>query len=112
MRRSIAAQASIFPQRCHADHSQHLREALEVSDPTWEVPMSTSVHEWVNPPSPQDLTIGPAEGWIEAAFGLLIAVGLILFVVGAPCLFLAGAIYLNSLVSPEHLPELGQFFGP
>ena len=62
--------------------------------------MSTSVHAWLKPPHPQNLTIGPAEGWLEAAFGLLVTVGLILFVVGAPCLFVAGAIYLSSLVIP------------
>ena len=44
-------------------------------------------------------------------FGFLIAVGLILFLVRVPCLFVAGSIYLNSLVSPKHLPDLGQFFG-
>lgn len=44
-----------------------------------------------------------AEAETAAPFGLLIAVGLILFVIGAPCLFVAGAMYL---------PDLGQFFGP
>jgi hypothetical protein len=43
---------------------------------------------------------------------LLIAVGLVLFAVGTPFLFVAGTIYLNSLVSPEDLPDLGQLFGP
>ena len=74
--------------------------------------MSTTVHEWFKPPHPQNPTIGHAERWTEAAFEYLIALGLIVFVVGAPCLFVAGAIYLNSLVSPEHLPDLGQFIGP
>jgi hypothetical protein len=55
---------------------------------------------------------GLVEGWIDAAMELLIAVGLVLFVVGTPFLFVAGAIYLNSLVGPEHLPDLGQFYGP
>jgi hypothetical protein len=55
---------------------------------------------------------GLVEGWIDAAMGLLIAVGLVLFVVGTPFLFMAGAIYLNSLVGPEQLPDLGQFYGP
>ena len=107
------ALGSIFPQRCHVDHTQHPREALEVSsNTTWEIPMSTSVHEWFKPAHPQNLTGGAAEGWLEAVFGLLITVGLILFVVGAPCLLVAGAICLNGLVSPEHLPDLGQFLGP
>jgi hypothetical protein len=72
--------------------------------------MSTSVHEWFEPPHRQDLTIGPAGGWIEAAIGLLIAVGLVSFVIGAWSLFVIGAFYLTSLVTD--LPFLGQFFGP
>jgi hypothetical protein len=52
--------------------------------------------------SPQDLT--KAEGGKTAAFGLLVAVALVLF---------AGAnIYFNYLAGPTDLPFLGQFFGP
>jgi hypothetical protein len=43
---------------------------------------------------------------------LLIAVGLVLFVVGTPFLFVAGTVYFHSLVGPEDLPDLGQLFGP
>jgi hypothetical protein len=74
--------------------------------------MSTSVDEWFKPPLPQDRTIGPAEGWIEAAIGLFIAAGLVLLVVGTSSLFVVGNIYLNSLADPADLPFLGQFFGP
>jgi hypothetical protein len=65
--------------------------------------MSTSVN--VNEPlSPQNRTRGLAEGGRKAATGLLIAVGLILFVLGL--------IYLNSLVSTADLLDLGQFLAP
>jgi hypothetical protein len=68
-----------------------------------EVPMSTSVN--VNePPSPQDQTRRLAEEWTRAAIGLLIAGGLVCLV--------AGMIYLNSLVSPAQLQDLGQVVGP
>jgi hypothetical protein len=43
-------------------------------------------------PFPQDRTIGHAEGWTRAATGLLIAVGLVLFVVGTMYLRYAGII--------------------
>ena len=75
--------------------------------------MATSVNKWFKPPFPQDQTTGGlVDGWIDAVIELLIAVGLVLFVVGTPFLFLAGTIYLNSLVGPEDLPDLGQFYGP
>jgi len=74
--------------------------------------MSTRV-KWVKPPAAEDWTMsGPFEGWTNAAMELLIGVGLVLFVVGMPFLFLAGAIFLNSVFGPEHLPDLGQFYGP
>jgi hypothetical protein len=74
--------------------------------------MSTSV-KWFKPLLAKDWTMrGFVEGWTNAAMELLIAVGLVLFVVGTPFLFLAGAIYLNSVFGPEHLPDLGQFYGP
>ena len=74
--------------------------------------MSTSVKS-LKPLATEDWTMrGPLEGWTNAAMELLIAVGLVLFVVGTPFLFLAGAIYLNSVVGPECLPDLGQFYGP
>jgi hypothetical protein len=74
--------------------------------------MSTSVKRF-KPLLAQDWTMGGlVEGWTNAAIELLIAVGLVLFVVGTPFLFLAGAIYLNSLIGSEHLPDLGQFYGP
>jgi hypothetical protein len=76
-------------------------------------PVSTSVTEWFKSPLPQQPTAeGFVEGLMNAATELLIAVGLVLFVVGTPFLFLAGAIYLDSLVGPEGLPDLGQFYGP
>ena len=75
--------------------------------------MATSVNQWFKPPFPQEqITGGLVEGWIDAAIEILIAVGLILFVVGTPFLFLAGAICLDSLIGPENLPDLGQFYGP
>jgi hypothetical protein len=43
-------------------------------------------------PFPQDRTIGHVEGWTRAATGLLIAVGLVLFVVGTMYLRYAGII--------------------
>ena len=74
--------------------------------------MSTSVKS-LKPLAAEDWTMrGPVEGWTNAAMELLIAAGLVLFVVGTPFLFLAGAIYLNSVVGPERLPDLGQFYGP
>ena len=74
--------------------------------------MSTSM-KWFKPLAAEDLTMrGPVEGWTNAAMELLIGIGLVLFVVGTPFLFLAGAIYLNSAVGPESLPDLGQFYGP
>ena len=72
--------------------------------------MSTSVVEWFKPPISKDRIIGLVESW-TAAVQLLIAVGLILFVVGASSLLLAGTIYLT-LVSPADLPDLRQLFLP
>jgi hypothetical protein len=65
--------------------------------------MSTSmnVHELQ---SPHDRTRGLGKGGIKVATGLLIAVGLVLFVFGI--------IHLNSLISPADLPDLGQFVAP
>jgi hypothetical protein len=65
--------------------------------------MSTSVNVH-QPLSPQDRTRGLAKGGIKAATGLLIAVGLVLFV-----FFI---IHLNSLISLRDLPDLGQFVAP
>ena len=63
-------------------------------------------------PLPQEQTTGGLiEGWINAAVELLIAIGLVLFVMGAPFLFVAATIYLYSLIGPD-LPNLGQFYGP
>jgi hypothetical protein len=74
--------------------------------------MSTSAHEGFKPALPQDRTTGGfIEGWINTAVELLIAIGLVLFVVGAPFLFVAGTIYLYSQIGPD-LPNLGQFYGP
>jgi hypothetical protein len=74
--------------------------------------MSTSAHECFEPVLPQDRTTGGLiEGWINAAVELLIAIGLVLLVVGAPFLFVAGTIYLNSLIGSD-LPNLGQFYSP
>lgn len=53
-------------------------------------------------------TGGLVESWTNAAMELLIAVGLVLFAVGTPSLFVAGTIYLNSLVGS--LPDLGLFY--
>ena len=73
---------------------------------------STSAHECFTPALPQDRTTGGLiEGWINAAVELLIAIGLVLLVVGTPFLFVAGTIYLNSLIGSD-LPNLGQFYGP
>lgn len=75
--------------------------------------MPTSTNEWFKPPLPQDQTTGGlVEGWMDAVIEILIAVSLVFFVVGAPFLFLAGAIYLYSLVGSEGLPDLEQFYGP
>jgi hypothetical protein len=65
--------------------------------------MSTSVnvHQQL---SPQDRTRGLAKGGTKAATGVLIAVGLVLFVFGI--------IHLNSLISLRDLPDLGQFVAP
>lgn len=74
--------------------------------------MSTSV-KWFKPLLAEDRTMrGLIEGGTNTAMELLIAVGLVVFVVGTPFLVLAGAIYLNSAFGPEHLPDLGQFYGP
>jgi hypothetical protein len=64
--------------------------------------MSTSVN--VNESlSPQDRTVGLAEGWTRAAMGLLIAVGLAFLLIG-----------VNSLVGPVDpaLQDVGQIIGP
>jgi hypothetical protein len=75
--------------------------------------MATSVNKWFKLPLRHYRTTGGlVEGWINAAIELLIAAGLVLFVVGTAFSFLAGAIYLGSLVSSEDLPDLGQFYGP
>ena len=59
--------------------------------------MSKSVNEWFKHQAAGRLL----ESWTNAAIELLIAVGLVLLVVGTPFSFLAGAIYLNSLVGPR-----------
>jgi len=54
--------------------------------------MNTFFHIFL--PLPQDRTTGDLiEAWGNAAVELLIAVGLIFFVVGAPLLLVAGMIY-------------------
>ena len=74
--------------------------------------MSTSAHDGFKPALPQDRTTADfIEGCINAAVELSVAIGLILFVVGAPFLFVAGRIYLYPQVGPD-LPNLGQFYGP
>jgi len=76
------------------------------------VTMSTRTYESFKPSLPQDWTTGGLiGGWINATLELLIAIGLVLFVVGAPFLFIAGTIYLYSQVGSD-LPNLGQFYGP
>jgi hypothetical protein len=55
-------------------------------------PMNTFFHIFL--PLPQDRTTGDLIGaWGTAAMELLIAIGLVLFVVGAPLLLVAGMIY-------------------
>jgi hypothetical protein len=57
--------------------------------------MDTFFHIFL--PLPQDWTTGGLiEGWINAAIELLIAIGLVLFVVVAPLLLVAGMIYSTS----------------
>jgi len=63
--------------------------------------MPTSMNE---PPSPQDRTRGLGEDRARAATGLLIAAGLIFLVVGMA--------YLDSLVAPTDLQEVGQAVSP
>ena len=63
--------------------------------------MSTSVD--MNELSPLDRTRGLAEGWTRAAMGLLIAVGVALFVVST--------IYLISPVGPADPPNQGRMPG-
>jgi hypothetical protein len=65
------------------------------------MPTSVSVNE---PPSPQDRTRAFAESGTKAAIGLLIAAGLVCVMVGT--------VYLDSLVGPAELADLGQFGGP
>jgi hypothetical protein len=65
------------------------------------MPTSVNVKEL---PHPQDRTKGLAEDWTKAAIRLLIAGGLVFLVVGM--------IYLNALVGPSQLPDLGQIVGP
>jgi hypothetical protein len=56
--------------------------------------MSPSTHECLKQPLPEDrTTVGLMEGWIKAAVELSIAIGLVLFAVGAPLLLVAGTIY-------------------
>jgi hypothetical protein len=78
-------------------------------DATWEVPMSTSVEGWFQPPLAEDRTIGLVNNWIEAAIGLLTIVVFLSFVIGTASLFVLGAFYLKPLVTA--LPFLSQFFG-
>jgi hypothetical protein len=85
-----------------------------VSSTTWEVPMSTSVHdEWFEPPLAEGRIIGLAKDRSEvagAAIGFLTLAGFILSTVGVSSAFVLGAFYLRSHVTD--LPFLGQFFGP
>jgi hypothetical protein len=84
-----------------------------VSSTTWEVPMSTSVHdERFEPPLAEDRTIGLAESRREvadAAIGFLTLVGFILVLVGVWSSLVLGVFYLRSHVTD--LPFLGQLFG-
>jgi hypothetical protein len=65
------------------------------------MPMSVNVNKL---PSPQDRAGGLAGDWTKVAIRLLIAGGLVCLV--------AGMIYLNSIVGPSELPDLGQIVGP
>jgi hypothetical protein len=95
--------------KCHEPQSTHqsisarlanrsspaiaMAAAMEVAAArTWVSAMNTFFHIFL--PLPQDRTIGDLiEAWGNAAMELLIAIGLILFVVGAPLLLVAGMIY-------------------
>jgi hypothetical protein len=95
-------------QRCDADHNALGAMSIRVVPVGLEISsMSASVS--VNEPrasakfstsfvSPQNRI--RAQGGTGAAFGLLIAIGLVLFALGN--------IYLNYLVGPTDLPFLGQ----
>jgi hypothetical protein len=65
------------------------------------MPTSVNVNEL---PSPQDRARALAEDWTKAAIRLLIAGGLVCLV--------AGMIYLNLLVGPAEVADLGQIVGP
>jgi hypothetical protein len=95
--------------KCHEPQSTHqsisarlanrsspavaMAAAMEVAAARTRVSaMNTFFHIFL--PLPQDRTIGDLiEAWGNAAMELLIAIGLILFVVGAPLLLVAGMIY-------------------